>query len=317
MTVAIKTEAPEETSAEKRRRLLEENRVRALNAPLRDPAFVQKIAQAEGKLLTAQQELDALRAGDPKKNRKLIKRAENKLRGLADDLANIQSVELAAYALMGEAREAILRGIQRGETIQAKVAETADIARDERGARVIEQGGPRRGLPALVYSRGLRARNLTGLDHAIASGYFAKARERLRGVPPDDFLRRVAETYSDCYVIVEGQATHAGEGGSGFKPKDAVPQVVEAGQTLADMRKGLNRRQRAVLDLVCGQSFRLREAAQQLHAGFPATLTALIVGLKVAEESRLAERARREQNGVVPIGVQVRAVNVMLRGVRV
>lgn len=49
------------------------------------------------------------------------------------------------------------------------------------------------------------------------------------------------------------------------------------------MRKGLNRRQRAVLDLVCGQSFRLREAAQQLHAG-PATLTALIVGLKVAEE---------------------------------
>lgn len=114
MTVAIKTEAPEETSAEKRQPA-RENRVRH-QRPLRDPAFVQKIAQAEGKLLTAQQELDALRAGDPKKNRKLIKRAENKLRGLADDLANIQSVELAAYALMGEAREAILRGIQRGET---------------------------------------------------------------------------------------------------------------------------------------------------------------------------------------------------------
>lgn len=319
MSTATKTETPEETSAEKRRRLLEENRVRALNAPMRDPDFVLAIAKAEGKLRDAQIELDELRAGDLKKNRKAIKRVENQIRGLAEKLAELQNVESTAYQLMGEAREPILMALQRGETIQAKESETADFSRDEHGARIIHRSGEMRGLPSLVYSRGLRAKNLTGIDHFIVGPHLEKLRDNpklRRGIPPDEFLRRVANDYAAAYVVVEGQATHAGEGGGGFKPKAPIPRQVEDGQTLADMRKALTTRQRAVLDRVCGQGMRVREAATQMSAGFPATIRALVSGLKAAEMSRLAERERREQNGEMPVGLKVELANVMLRGVR-
>lgn len=321
MSAATKTETPEETrrriSEEKRRRMLDEHRRAAsLDAPLRDPSFVQAIAKAEGKLLTAQKELEELRAGDPKKNRKAIKRAENQVRSLAEEVAKLQTVEREAYEAMGEAREPLLRALQRGEFVQAKVAETADFARGEHGERIINRGGPMRGLPALVYSRGLRAKNLTGIDHAIACGHIAKLRAKVRGVPPEEFLRRVAQDYGAAYIVVEGQATHAGEGGGGFKPKAPIPRQIEAGQVLADMRKGLTRRHRDVLDLVCGQGLRAREAADQLHAGFPATIRALVGGLKAAELSRVVERERREQNGETSIGAQVRAVNEALRRVQ-
>lgn len=318
MTQTTKTETPEETrrriSEEKRRRLLDgTRRVASLDEPMRDPATVLELARLENKLRDAEAEAASLRILDAKKHRKAIKRLENTMRGYADQLSQLQEVERDAYLILGEAREPVLRALQRGEVIQAKEAETADFARDEHGARIINRGGPMRGLPALVYSRGLRAKNLTGIEHAFHAGHL----RAIRGVLAEEHLLRIGQEYGAAYEIVEGQATNAGEGGGGFKPKAPLPRAIEAGQTLADMRNGLDRRQRDVLDLVCGQSLRAREAATQMHAGFPATIRALVGGLKAAETSRLAERERREQNGEMPIGARVQMANVMLRGVRV
>lgn len=304
-------------SAEKRRRLLDANRQSArVEAPVRDPAFAATVAKAADKLRAAQRDLDQLRAGDVKKNRKAIKRGENRIRDLAEELSKLQAVELEAYTLMGEAREPILRAIQRGETVAAKEAETADFALDDYGARIINRTGPERGLPALVYSRGLRAKNLKGIDHAIASKYFAKARKAWRGVPPDEVLKRTAERYGAAYIVIAGQAKHAGEGGGGFKPKAPVPRQIEAGELLADMREGLTPRQRQALDLICGEDMRVREAAAVAGAGVPATLRALVEGLRAAEESRAAAVKARQARGEEPVGPRVAAVNAVLRRLR-
>ena len=296
MSTVTKTETPEETrrriSEEKRRRLLEASqRQAAMSAPLRDPGFVLSLAKAEGKLRDAQVELDELKAGDPKKNRKAIKRHENKIRSLADELDKLQSVERAAYALMGEAREPILRAMQRGETIQAKVAETADIARDEHGARIINRGGPERGLPALVYSRGLRAKKLTGLEHALWSGYL--------GDGPDAERRAATgRHYGECFEIVMGMTSSRGEGGGGFGPKGPQPRIIEAGQDYADFCAGLTERQRAVLDHVCGKSMRVSQAAAAMRSDARTVRRLLVSGLDDAGRSLAAERAKRAERPI-------------------
>lgn len=292
----IKTETPEETrcriSEEKRRRLLDASqRQAAMSAPLRDPGFVLALSKAEGKLRDAQVELDELRAGDPKKNRKPIKRAENKIRGLADELAKLQAVEQEAYSLMGEAREPILRALQRGETVEAKMAEAADIARDEHGARIINRGGPMRGLPALVYNRGLRARKVTGIQHAYLEGV-------LGAEPLAERRYQTGLHYGECFEIVMGMISSSGEGGGGFGPKGPQPRVIEAGQDYADYCAGITERQKTALDLVCGKSMRVGQAAAAMRADARTVRRLLTTGLDNAGRSLAAERARRTERSI-------------------
>jgi len=274
-------------SAEKRRQLLDENRRAAsLDAPLRDPSFVQAIAKAEGKLLTAQKELEELRAGDPKKNRKAIKRAENQVRSLAEEVAKLQTIEREAYEAMGEAREPLLRALQRGEFVQAKVAETADFARGEHGERIINRGGPMRGLPALVYSRGLRAKKLTGIQHAYAKGYLGAGTEAERRY-------QTGCHYGEAYEIVMGMTSTNGEGGGGFGPKGPQPRVIEAGQDFRDFRAALTERQKDALDQVCGRGLRVGQAAAAMRADVRTVERLLVSGLDAAGHSLAAERAKR------------------------
>jgi hypothetical protein len=300
-------------SAEKRRQMLDGSRQAAcVGSSLRAPDFVDAIASAEGKLQAAQKELEQLQGGNLKKNRKEIRRVENRVRGLAEKLAGIKGQEQLTYDILGEARDPLLRAIARGQTMQAREAETAEVKRDRFGAKVIHRRGEKRGQAVFKYDRAVRIKNLTGIEHALHSGHL----RAIRGAMAEEHLVRIGEEYGAAYEIIEGLASRAGEGGGGFKPKAPLPRAIEAGETLADMRKGLNARQRKVLDLVCGESLRAREAATAMGAGFPATVRALVGGLKAAETSRLAERERREQNGAVPIGARVQMANAMLRGVR-
>lgn len=300
-------------SAGKRRHMLEESRQAAsVGSSLRAPDFVIAITSAELKLQAAQKELEQLQAGNLKKNRKEIRRVENRVRGLAEKLAGIKGQEQLTYDILGEARDPLLRAMARGETMQAREAETAEVKRDRFGAKVIHRRGEKRGQAVFKYDRAVRIKNLSGIEHAFHSGHL----RAIRGVMAEDHLLRIGNLYGAAYEVVEGKATNAGEGGSGFKPKAPLPRNIEAGETLADMRKHLTKRQRDVLDLVCGESYRLREAATKLGAGFPATVRALVGGLKAAETSRLAERERREHNGEMPVGLRVQLANQVLRGVR-
>lgn len=286
MSTVTKTETPEETSAEKRRRLLQENRVRALNAPMRDPEFVQKIAQAEGKLRTAQKELEELRAGDPKRNRKLVRRAESRVLGLAEELAKLQNQERSLYLLYGEAREPIIRAGMRGEEVEAYEAETAEILRDEHGAKIIIRRGENRGLPRLKISVGLRAKKLTGLQRAYADGDLGEG-------PVADLRRETGNDYGEAYEIIQGMTSTSGEGGGGFGPKGPQPRVIEAGQLLRDMRAHIRERQTAVLDLVCGKGMRVGEAASEMGADPRTVRRLLAISLDDARRSQATERAKR------------------------
>jgi len=277
---------PAETSEEKRRRLLEENRVRALNAPLRDPGFVLKIAQAEGKLLTAQAELEKLRAGDVKKNRKAIKRAENQVRGLSEKLAEIKGREQFVYDLLGPAREPLIRAVGRGEILQAHEAETAEIKRDDYGAKVVHRSGKNRGIAIFMYSRAVRVKKLTGVQHAFAAGHLGDG-------PDADRRLAVGQHYGEVFEVVQGMTSSGGEGGGGYGPKGPQPRVIEAGQDYRDFTAGITERQKDALDHICGRSMRLGQAAVAMGAD-PRTVRRLLVsGLDAAGRSLVAERARR------------------------
>lgn len=291
MTSAAKTENPEEIrrriSEEKRRRLLDRNqRLASLDAPMRDPGFVQSIAKAEGKLLTAQANLDALRAGDPKKNRKAIKRAENQVRDLAEELAKIQEQERSTYLLYGQAREPIILARMRGEEVEAYEAETAEVLRDEHGARIIIRRGENRGLPRMKYDVALRAKKLAGVQHAYAHGHLGDHPESERRLD-------TGEHYGQCYEIIKGMTSTAGEGGGGFGPKGPQPRVIEAGQDLRGYRAGLSPRQEEALDRICGDGMRLGQAAAAMRADARTVKRLLISGLDDAGRSLAAERTRR------------------------
>ena len=315
MTVAAKTETPEEIrrriSEEKRRRLLDRNqRLASLDAPMRDPGFVQSIAKAEGKLLTAQANLDALRAGDPKRNRKAIKRAENQVRDLAEELARLQEVERAAYLAMGEAREPLLRALQRGEIVQAKEAVTADFARGEHGERIIIRGGPMRGLPALVYSRGLRARKLTGIARAFADGKLRSP----HGPDMAEALLAIGNRYGEAYLVTTNALSPSGGGAGGYGAKGPQLKLIEAADELSIMRRDLTKRQVGVLDRVCGEERSIRQAALAMRAGAPATERALRSGLLAALKSLALARERgRGSEKVWTIATRAHLVDEALR----
>jgi hypothetical protein len=62
--------------------------------------------------------------------------------------------------------------------------------------------------------------------------------------------------------------------------------VIEAREALRTMRTGFSRRQREVLDRVCGLDLTVRATAEALKAGFPSTARALREGLILAGENK-------------------------------
>jgi hypothetical protein len=310
--LASHAEAVREASAARRRRILDQGaHVARLAALEREPATQEaldaKAAQAARHLVRA----DELETLNPKKNRQAIKTLRANARKLGDEIAVLMGAELRQIQEWGEARGPILRAEARGETVHVRQAETAEVATDEYGARIIEQAGPHRGLPALVYSRGARAKKLVGIEHAYQAGYL----RGLRGAPPAEALRQIGNDYGAAYQIAEGQTTNAGSegGGGGFGPKSPQPRVVEAGEALAIMRKALSPRQRKVVDLVCGQDARVREAAAEIGSELPATKRLLITGLSAARE---AMRAAREEGRLGQAAARVVAATLVLRRVR-
>lgn len=281
--VAAREERVIESSADKRRRLIEENMLATrLNRPMRDETLVQAIEAKQAKAAEFRSRAEALRAGHPKKNRMAAKGLEASARKLDDQILSLRAQE-ARQLNWGEAREAILRADQRGDMVHVKESVTAEFARDRFGARIIEDG-----LPALVYSTATRAKRLSGIDHASAAGYLGGWRQAER-------LHSIGVDYRDAYIVIEGEASGRGEGGSGFGPKAPQPRILELGQRLADMRRGLNIRQRDVLDLVCGKDLRLREATALLRLGDPRTTqNALVSGLRAAAQSLEDERSKRQ-----------------------
>lgn len=302
------------------RRLREEGdrrRAAAIGAPLRDPYFVAAVSEKHEEAAHAWADVEEARAVAVKKaDRRRVKGLEAIARRVERELDELRQQELAQAQLYGVASDQIIMARMRGEEVIAVEVETAEIARDEHGARIVHKRGTKKGLPVLVYDRGLRAKKLAGLEHAFVSGYLDGG----RGASHPERLKGTGEAYGEAYEIDEGQRSGGGAmeggGGGGFGPKGPQFRIVDAGFMLDEMRKGMGRRERRVLDLVCGQHMRAREAATIMGAGFPATVRALRAGLKLAGENWRAALHRRKELGGESASDQVRAAHEVLSRMR-
>lgn len=263
--------------AEKRRRKLEENqRLASLSQPIRDPRIVAALETSLEAARACQSEADGLRAINPKQNRKRIRWLENKAQAHEEKADEIRRQELERNRLYGEARDPIIRAIMRGEDVVAREVEVAEIVRDEYGGRVVHRRGPSKGLAVMKYRIETRARKLSGIQDALAKGHL-EGSGRLWA--PQE-LYDTGLMYGDAYEISVGLITNRSEGGGGgYGAKGPQLRLIEAGDHLKIVRRNLTPRQVATLDAVCGRHLRVREAAEEMHAGFPATLKALQGGL--------------------------------------
>jgi hypothetical protein len=308
-----------ESAEAKRRRLIEQSRRAAMaDAPPRDGALATKIAEVEARIAKAQA-IEADPPGDTDRNRRrAAKQARAQVIDLTHKLAELRRKEADQARLLGDVADVVLRQRERGEEVVFREAKTAEFLRDEHGARVLERVrgkgiGQRTYLrPVVAYSTGLRAQNLTGPEHALHAGH-------LNGGPrPAEILMRTANAYREAYLIGEGAVSGRGDGGGGFGPKAPQPKRAEAGQDLADMRRGLRGAQLAVLDAICGKDMRVSEATKALGYG-DARTTARVLrqGLAAARDSQASARAmRREKGEAGELQLRIAVGNAMIRGVR-
>lgn len=284
---------------------------------LRDPDIVSFI-QGQAEVITdLQSEVDQQEAlGTPK-----AKRRAKSLRALIAvaeaEIAKARRLETERDALMGEGRDTLIRAKLRGERVMVDEVETADFARDEHGARIINRRGPARGLPALVYGRSARVRVLTGIDHAFSAGHL----NHHRTGEPSERLLQIGQAYAENYAKSDPlKAVDASQvGGGGFGPRGPQVAAVEASAWLSIAREGLKPRQRAALDLICGEGHTLGGAAKamerpdpddpkkRIKVGIPSLRRALCGGLaRVARNhAEHAEKVRARE--VVTVGAKLRA----------
>lgn len=205
------------------------------------------------------------------------------LKEVATQIANLKKAKNAGSRQL--AHDAIKRirakPGQRGENRWrvGAISETVTLAQ-ARGEAVEL---PKRG--------GARIMSRQGIQQAFEEGHMTPA----LGSMTADHLHATAKAYRDAYEIAEGLAGRSGEGGGGYGAKGPQIKVVEAGEVLAVMRLDLTQRQIDVLDRVCGQDMRLREAATVLRRGFPSTKNSLIMGLKAATLNLKAAKAVKDQ----------------------
>jgi hypothetical protein len=301
-----------------RRRQVEESvRAAQLDAPIRDAEIVAATAKVQERLARARAAAENPPGQTDRERRKAAKVARAKIAQLTEELAVIARKEADQARLLGDARDSVLLAKNRGEEVPYGESQVGEWVRDEHGARVLKRvrgkgiGAQTYLQPVMAYSTALRAKRLTGIEHAKDAGYLGGWREAER-------LHKIGVDYREAYEAVEGQKGGEGEGGGSSGPKAPQPRQIELGQRLADMRRGLNPRQRNVLDRVCGQDMRLREAATVLRLGDPRTAErALVTGLNAADASRVEAVARREALGEGAVGKQVAAVSAALSRLRV
>jgi hypothetical protein len=228
----------------------------------------------------------------------------------------ILGAELRQISEWGEARGPILRAEARGELVHVREVEAAEVATDEYGARIIEQTGPRRGEPALVYSRATRVEVLYGIKHAYRAGYLNQ-----RGTSAE-MLRQVGLDYGTAYVTAEesiqGANLESTGGGGDGRPKAPQAKRQEASNTLSIMRRTLTDAQRKMLDEVCARDTKLRDAGRIHRHDFPVARRLLVTAL-IAADAALSEAREKDLAGKAwakRSAADLAAVTAALRRVR-
>jgi hypothetical protein len=236
----------------------------------------------ETKTMNAKTDTKPKLVSDEEQLARLTRKEEAALDAAIEELAkakrarNKGSIEIAQAKIDGIADKKRQRTFEAGR--RRDLDETVALA-EARGEEVVR---PKRG--------GARILTRQGIQQAYEDGHMTPA----LGALTADHLHATAKAYRDAYEIAAGLAGRSGEGG-GYGAKGPQIKIVEAGEALAIMRLDLTQRQIDILDRVCGQDMRLREAATVLGRGFPSTKNSLIMGLKAATLNIRAARAVRDQ----------------------
>lgn len=244
---------------------------------LRDPdilAFIQGQAEVIADLQAEVDQQEAL--GTPKAKRRA--KSLKALIAVAEaEIAKARRLETERDALMGEGRDTLIRAKLRGEEVEVREVERASFALNEHGGRIINRAGPNRGLPALRFERGASLKLLKGVGHAFAMGYLDNPRTKRGG----EALKKIGEDYQREYAKTNPlKAVDPSQvGGGGFGPRGPQVAACEAAEWLRIARRGLSARQIDVLDLICGQGWKVSQVHHERKWGHKSTVDALRDGL--------------------------------------
>ena len=255
---------------------------------LRDPDIVSFIQGQAEIIANLQAEVDALEAKGGLKPLRRAKLLRREIKAAEAKIANAREIEAQRDVQMGEGAETLKRAKLRGVEVQVREVERAAFALNEHGGRIINRAGPNRGLPALVYERGASIRTLAGIEHAFARGYLDHARTGAGGEALLQIGQAYAEAYGKSDPLKAVDPSQVG-GGGGFGPRGPQVAACEAAEWLKIARRGLSDRQVEVLDLICGQGWKVSQVRHERKRGHGATIRALRSGLvQVAKNQREA-----------------------------
>ncbi len=247
---------------------------------LRDPDIVAFI-QGQAEVITdLRAQIDELEAGGSLKAKRRAKALRALIAVAETEIAKARRLEAERDALMGEGRDTLIRAKLRGEEVEVREVERASFALNEHGGRIINRAGPNRGLPALRFERGASLKLLMGVEHAFEMGYLDNPRTKRGG----EALKKIGEDYQKEYAKTNPlKAVDPSQvGGAGFGPRGPQVAACEASEWLKIARRGLSDRQVEVLDLICGQGWKVSQVHHKRKWGHKSTVDALRDGLHAA-----------------------------------
>ncbi len=275
----------------------ERRRAIHLLAPIRDPSPDENIqtlltrADAQRSLaasLAEKAQLPGRPGRDARRERKTYLTAARLL-----DLEAHQARErqLTAHRQALDAAETVARANARGEQVTSEVARIASPVVDDDGVRIVKDGAPVYRQENVTRVRILSRGGLQlAFERGDLDGWRVKA-ERLL-----DTGNAYRWAFEACSAITTPARDFGGGTRSPLKaslgPQDAV---FVAGVMLRDFRAGLDDRQRAVLDRVCGLDMTISAAANELGADSRTLRHVLAEGLICAMESRKVIQSRLDK----------------------
>lgn len=266
---------------QRRKRLAEHRRASSLNSSLREPGVSERVLAKLKAAEAARDIVGRLSAHGAERNRAQIGGQLARVRRLEMEAAALARQEEDARWLSDAMAETVGLAAERGEEVESETVEMVTYARGEHGEQLFHRTGAKKGQPVMLVERVHRAVIRTGLGHALEKGHLQGG----QGAPRGEALYAAGCMYGAAFEISVGRIASSGERGGGFGPKGPQVRIVEAGDRLQIMRRGLSARELRVLDLVCGEGLRARQVATAMSAGFPATVRALRSGLRTAMDN--------------------------------
>lgn len=307
----------ERTPAERRRQRYwsdreARRRVAQLSAPFSPPRpspslerDLKSLARFEVQAATARSDADAARkAGHHKGHRDALARlkdAQERIRILRRDIAAIRRDDVDRHWAQAAGSETEALANVRSEEVDEEDTAVPEWLRDpETGALVRGEGG----MPVLRVERAKarRALSRSGLDLAFVRGDLGEGAHK----PVE--LRETGRLYASAYEAATQRLTPTPREVRGSGIPEPQMATLQAWSDLAIMRgekesdhlelTRLSRRQRDVLDLVCGEGQTIGATAKLLRAGVPSVRRALRGGLDVAGQNLKAALSKRQERKV-------------------